>query len=136
MLEHCLPSVERATIPAASHELEFENPQAYELIRAQMASRLAEPLLKSGRGRAEDLDLGSASCQKPRSCLSTPRSNLLRAQASEGEDLGVGVRRSPLFTGRGAGPKKGPPPLTERGGNDVLAELIAMPQFLIENTRK
>jgi pimeloyl-ACP methyl ester carboxylesterase len=29
MLEHCLPSVERATIPAASHGLEFENPQAF-----------------------------------------------------------------------------------------------------------
>ena len=29
MQEHCLPSVERATIPAASHGLEFENPQAF-----------------------------------------------------------------------------------------------------------
>ena len=28
-LEHCLPSAERATIPAASHGLEFENPQAF-----------------------------------------------------------------------------------------------------------
>ena len=29
MLEHCLPSVERATIPAASHRMEVENPQAF-----------------------------------------------------------------------------------------------------------
>ncbi|MGQ2182044.1 alpha/beta fold hydrolase (plasmid) [Bradyrhizobium barranii] len=29
MLEHCLPSVERATIPAASHQMEVENPQAF-----------------------------------------------------------------------------------------------------------
>ena len=29
MLEHCLPSAERAMIPAASHGLEFENPQAF-----------------------------------------------------------------------------------------------------------
>ena len=29
MLQHCLPSVERATIPAASHQLEVENPQAF-----------------------------------------------------------------------------------------------------------
>ena len=29
MLEHCLPSAERAIIPAASHGLEFENPQAF-----------------------------------------------------------------------------------------------------------
>ena len=29
MLEHCLPRVERATIPAASHGLEVENPQAF-----------------------------------------------------------------------------------------------------------
>ena len=28
-LEHCLPSVERATIPAASHQMEVENPQAF-----------------------------------------------------------------------------------------------------------
>src|SRR5215469_6417184 len=38
MLEHCLPSVERATIPAASHGLEFENPQAFnEKVRAFIA---------------------------------------------------------------------------------------------------
>jgi pimeloyl-ACP methyl ester carboxylesterase len=29
MLEHCLPSVERATIPAASHQMEVDNPQAF-----------------------------------------------------------------------------------------------------------
>ncbi|WP_441258492.1 alpha/beta fold hydrolase [Bradyrhizobium sp. 521_C7_N1_3] len=29
MLERCLPSVERATIPAASHQMEVENPQAF-----------------------------------------------------------------------------------------------------------
>jgi non-heme chloroperoxidase len=29
MLQHCLPSVERATIPAASHQMEVENPQAF-----------------------------------------------------------------------------------------------------------
>ncbi|MET4721187.1 non-heme chloroperoxidase [Bradyrhizobium japonicum] len=29
MLEHCLPSVERATILAASHQMEVENPQAF-----------------------------------------------------------------------------------------------------------
>lgn len=29
MLEHCLPSVERATIPAAFHQMEVENPQAF-----------------------------------------------------------------------------------------------------------
>ena len=29
MLEHCLPSGERAMIPAASHGLEFQNPQAF-----------------------------------------------------------------------------------------------------------
>jgi pimeloyl-ACP methyl ester carboxylesterase len=29
MLERCLPSAERAMIPAASHGLEFENPQAF-----------------------------------------------------------------------------------------------------------
>jgi len=29
MVEHCLPNVERATIPAASHGLEFENLQAF-----------------------------------------------------------------------------------------------------------
>jgi non-heme chloroperoxidase len=29
MLEHCLPSAERAMIPAASHGLEFENPQGF-----------------------------------------------------------------------------------------------------------
>ena len=29
MLGHCLPSVERATIPAASHQMEVENPQAF-----------------------------------------------------------------------------------------------------------
>ena len=29
MLEHCLPSAERATIPAASHGVHFENPQAF-----------------------------------------------------------------------------------------------------------
>jgi non-heme chloroperoxidase len=29
MLEHCLPRVERATIPAASHQMEVENPQAF-----------------------------------------------------------------------------------------------------------
>ena len=29
MLEHCLPSVERVTIPAASHQMEVENPQAF-----------------------------------------------------------------------------------------------------------
>jgi non-heme chloroperoxidase len=29
MLEHCVPSAERAMIPAASHGLEFENPQAF-----------------------------------------------------------------------------------------------------------
>jgi pimeloyl-ACP methyl ester carboxylesterase len=29
MLEHCLPSVERATIPAASHQMEVENPQGF-----------------------------------------------------------------------------------------------------------
>ncbi|MCA1453816.1 alpha/beta hydrolase [Bradyrhizobium sp. BRP22] len=29
MLEHCLPSVERATIPAASHQMEVENAQAF-----------------------------------------------------------------------------------------------------------
>ena len=29
MLEHCLPSAERAMIPAASHGLELENPQAF-----------------------------------------------------------------------------------------------------------
>jgi non-heme chloroperoxidase len=29
MLDHCLPSKERAMIPAASHGLEFENPQAF-----------------------------------------------------------------------------------------------------------
>lgn len=28
-LQHCLPSVERATIPAASHQMEVENPQAF-----------------------------------------------------------------------------------------------------------
>ncbi|MCP3404839.1 alpha/beta fold hydrolase [Bradyrhizobium sp. CCGB01] len=28
-LEHCLPSVERATIPAASHQMEVENAQAF-----------------------------------------------------------------------------------------------------------
>jgi non-heme chloroperoxidase len=28
-LEYCLPSVERATIPAASHQMEVENPQAF-----------------------------------------------------------------------------------------------------------
>jgi non-heme chloroperoxidase len=29
MLKHCLPSVERVTIPAASHALQIENPQAF-----------------------------------------------------------------------------------------------------------
>jgi pimeloyl-ACP methyl ester carboxylesterase len=29
MLEHCLPSAERAMIPAASHQMEVENPQAF-----------------------------------------------------------------------------------------------------------
>jgi non-heme chloroperoxidase len=29
MLEHCLPNVERTTIPAASHQMEVENPQAF-----------------------------------------------------------------------------------------------------------
>lgn len=29
ILERCLPSVERATIPAASHQMEVENPQAF-----------------------------------------------------------------------------------------------------------
>jgi non-heme chloroperoxidase len=29
MLEHCLPSVKRATIAAASHQMEVENPQAF-----------------------------------------------------------------------------------------------------------
>jgi non-heme chloroperoxidase len=29
MLKHCLPSIERATIPGASHGLEVENPQAF-----------------------------------------------------------------------------------------------------------
>ena len=29
MLEHCLPSAERATIPAASHGVHFQNPQAF-----------------------------------------------------------------------------------------------------------
>ncbi|WP_245311008.1 alpha/beta fold hydrolase [Bradyrhizobium valentinum] len=29
MLERCLPSVERAKIPAASHQMEVENPQAF-----------------------------------------------------------------------------------------------------------
>jgi non-heme chloroperoxidase len=29
MLEHCLPRAERATIPAASHQMEVENPQAF-----------------------------------------------------------------------------------------------------------
>jgi len=29
MLEHCLPSVERTTIPAASHQMEVENHQAF-----------------------------------------------------------------------------------------------------------
>jgi pimeloyl-ACP methyl ester carboxylesterase len=28
-LEHCLPNAERATIPAASHQMEVENPQAF-----------------------------------------------------------------------------------------------------------
>ena len=29
MLEHCLPSVERAMIPAASHQMEAVNSQAF-----------------------------------------------------------------------------------------------------------
>jgi pimeloyl-ACP methyl ester carboxylesterase len=29
VLEHCLPSVKRATIPAASHQMQVENPQAF-----------------------------------------------------------------------------------------------------------
>jgi non-heme chloroperoxidase len=38
MLEHCLPSVERATIPAASHQMEVEDPEAFnEMVLAFIA---------------------------------------------------------------------------------------------------
>ena len=74
--------------------------QADELIRAQMARRLAEPLPKSGRGRAEDLDLGSAR---------VPKASELFVDALEASSAS---ERRPSFHGPGGRSQKRASPLS------------------------
>ena len=96
----------------------LELQQADEPIRAQMASRLAEPLPKSSRRSrpwvresAESLGL----------FVDALEATCFERKLARVKTWGWRSKASPLFTGRGAGPKKGLHPLTERGGASKCA---------------